>query len=94
MIVEPELRVADFAKAGADIISVHAEASSTIHLHRTLNQARARVRVCSRILAVWGARGRCASLTRARSRRHPLKPSRRSRTWAARLAWCSTRARR
>jgi ribulose-phosphate 3-epimerase len=38
MIVEPELRVADFAKAGADIISVHAEPSSTIHLHRTLNQ--------------------------------------------------------
>lgn len=38
MIVEPELRVADFAKAGADIISVHAEQSSTIHLHRTLNQ--------------------------------------------------------
>lgn len=36
MIVEPEARVADFAKAGADIISVHAEASSTIHLHRTL----------------------------------------------------------
>ena len=38
MIVEPELRVADFAKAGADIISVHAEQSSTIHLHRTLGQ--------------------------------------------------------
>ena len=38
MIVEPESRVADFAKAGADIISVHAEASSTIHLHRTLGQ--------------------------------------------------------
>jgi len=38
MIVEPELRVADFAKAGADIISVHCEQSSTIHLHRTLNQ--------------------------------------------------------
>jgi ribulose-phosphate 3-epimerase len=38
MIVEPELRVADFAKAGADIISVHAEPTSTIHLHRTLNQ--------------------------------------------------------
>eukprot|EP00199_Chlamydomonas_sp_CCMP681_P005544 CAMPEP_0119104930 /NCGR_PEP_ID=MMETSP1180-20130426/3007_1 /TAXON_ID=3052 ORGANISM="Chlamydomonas cf sp, Strain CCMP681" /NCGR_SAMPLE_ID=MMETSP1180 /ASSEMBLY_ACC=CAM_ASM_000741 /LENGTH=257 /DNA_ID=CAMNT_0007089813 /DNA_START=147 /DNA_END=920 /DNA_ORIENTATION=+ len=38
MIVEPELRVADFAKAGADIISVHAEASSTIHLHRTVGQ--------------------------------------------------------
>ncbi|KAJ9524001.1 hypothetical protein QJQ45_022348 [Haematococcus lacustris] len=38
MIVEPELRVADFAKAGADIISVHCETASTIHLHRTLNQ--------------------------------------------------------
>jgi ribulose-phosphate 3-epimerase len=30
--------VADCAKAGADIISVHAESSSTIHLHRTLSQ--------------------------------------------------------
>ena len=38
MIVEPELRVADFAKAGADIISVHCEQSATIHLHRTLGQ--------------------------------------------------------
>ncbi|GBF90919.1 hypothetical protein Rsub_03774 [Raphidocelis subcapitata] len=38
MIVEPELRVADFAKAGADIISVHCESASTIHLHRTVNQ--------------------------------------------------------
>eukprot|EP00793_Prasinoderma_coloniale_P004826 PRCOL_00000587-RA len=38
MIVEPEQRVADFAKAGADIISVHAEHTSTIHLHRTLGQ--------------------------------------------------------
>lgn len=38
MIVEPELRVADFAKAGADIISIHAEQQSTIHLHRTVNQ--------------------------------------------------------
>ena len=39
MIVEPELRVADFAKAGADIISVHADpGTSTIHLHRTVNQ--------------------------------------------------------
>jgi len=38
MIVEPENRVADFAKAGADIISVHAEQSSTIHLHRVVNQ--------------------------------------------------------
>ncbi|KAL4447312.1 hypothetical protein ABPG77_007345 [Micractinium sp. CCAP 211/92] len=38
MIVEPELRVADFAKAGADIISVHAEQSATIHLDRIVNQ--------------------------------------------------------
>ncbi len=50
MIVEPELRVADFAKAGADIISVHAEASSTIHLHRTLTQARA-ARACAHFCA-------------------------------------------
>jgi len=38
MIVEPEQRVEDFAKAGADIISVHCEAASTIHLHRVVNQ--------------------------------------------------------
>lgn len=38
MIVEPEQRIEDFAKAGADIISVHCETTSTIHLHRTLNQ--------------------------------------------------------
>jgi len=38
MIVEPEQRVADFIKAGADIVSVHCEQSATIHLHRTLNQ--------------------------------------------------------
>jgi hypothetical protein len=44
MIVEPELRIPDFAKAGADIISVHAEQSSTIHLHRVVNQVRARAR--------------------------------------------------
>jgi ribulose-phosphate 3-epimerase len=37
MIVEPELRIPDFAKAGADIISVHGEQASTIHLHRSLN---------------------------------------------------------
>ena len=36
MIVEPESRVADFVKAGADIISVHAEQSSTTHLHRVV----------------------------------------------------------
>ncbi|HMY14798.1 MAG TPA: ribulose-phosphate 3-epimerase [Polyangium sp.] len=39
MIVEPERYVADFAAAGADIITVHAEASP--HLHRTLQQIRA-----------------------------------------------------
>ncbi|KAK8511744.1 hypothetical protein V6N13_029339 [Hibiscus sabdariffa] len=38
MIVEPEQRVPDFIKAGADIVSVHCEQSSTIHLHRTVNQ--------------------------------------------------------
>ncbi|KAJ6970294.1 ribulose-5-phosphate-3-epimerase [Populus alba x Populus x berolinensis] len=37
MIVEPEQRVPDFIKAGADIVSVHCEQSATIHLHRTLN---------------------------------------------------------
>ncbi|XP_073139582.1 ribulose-phosphate 3-epimerase, chloroplastic [Henckelia pumila] len=40
MIVEPEQRVPDFIKAGADIVSVHCEQSSTIHLHRTLNQVK------------------------------------------------------
>lgn len=37
MIVEPDQLIPAFAKAGADIISVHAEGESTIHLHRTLN---------------------------------------------------------
>lgn len=37
MIVEPEKYVEDFAKAGADIISVHAEHNASPHLHRTLN---------------------------------------------------------
>ncbi|QDZ40009.1 ribulose-phosphate 3-epimerase [Euhalothece natronophila Z-M001] len=36
MIVEPEKYVEDFAKAGADIISVHAEHNASPHLHRTL----------------------------------------------------------
>jgi hypothetical protein len=40
MIVEPDLRIPDFAKAGADIISVHAETASTIHLHRSVNMVR------------------------------------------------------
>ena len=40
MIVEPEKYVEDFAKAGADIISVHAEHTASPHLHRTLGQIR------------------------------------------------------
>ncbi len=40
MIVHPEERVADFAKAGSDIISVHAEPAATVHLDRTINQVR------------------------------------------------------
>jgi ribulose-phosphate 3-epimerase len=39
MIVEPEKYVEAFAKAGADIITVHAEACP--HLHRNLEQIRA-----------------------------------------------------
>jgi ribulose-phosphate 3-epimerase len=39
MIVEPERYIADFANAGADIISVHVEASP--HLQRTLHAIRA-----------------------------------------------------
>ena len=39
MIVEPERYVQAFAKAGADIVSVHAEVSP--HLHRTLQAIRA-----------------------------------------------------
>jgi ribulose-phosphate 3-epimerase len=39
MIVEPEKYIEDMRKAGADIITVHAEACP--HLHRTLQQIRA-----------------------------------------------------
>ena len=39
MIVEPERYVEAFAEAGADVITVHAEASP--HLHRTLQSIRA-----------------------------------------------------
>jgi ribulose-phosphate 3-epimerase len=38
MIVEPERYLADFARAGADFLTVHAEACP--HLHRTLAQIR------------------------------------------------------
>jgi ribulose-phosphate 3-epimerase len=39
MIVEPERYIEEFAKAGADIITVHAEAST--HLHRIIQQIHA-----------------------------------------------------
>lgn len=39
MIDKPERYIEDFAKAGADIIIVHAE--STIHLHRVIQQIKA-----------------------------------------------------
>ncbi|MFA5944994.1 MAG: ribulose-phosphate 3-epimerase, partial [Candidatus Thermoplasmatota archaeon] len=39
MIVEPEKFIADFAAAGADSITVHAEACT--HLHRTIQQIQA-----------------------------------------------------
>jgi ribulose-phosphate 3-epimerase len=38
MIVEPERYIADFARAGADLIGVHVEACP--HLHRTIGQIR------------------------------------------------------
>lgn len=38
MIVEPEKYLADFRSAGADVLTVHAEACT--HLHRTLQQIR------------------------------------------------------
>jgi len=40
MIVEPERYLDAFAKAGADHLLVHAELSSTTHLHRTLTRIR------------------------------------------------------
>ena len=40
MIVEPERCLDDFVKAGADHLLIHAEPSSTVHLHRTLEQVR------------------------------------------------------
>ena len=40
MIVEPERYLDDFVKAGADHLLIHAEPSSTVHLHRTLEQVR------------------------------------------------------
>jgi len=40
MIVEPERYLEEFARAGADHILVHSEASSTIHLHAVLSRIR------------------------------------------------------
>lgn len=40
MIVEPERYLTAFAEAGADHLLVHAEPSSTIHLHRVLSRIR------------------------------------------------------
>ncbi len=40
MVVEPERLLDDFVRAGADHLLIHAEPSSTIHLHRTLSRVR------------------------------------------------------
>ena len=40
MIVEPERYLDDFVRAGADHILVHAEPTSTVHLHRVLSRIR------------------------------------------------------
>lgn len=48
MIEQPERYIADFAKAGADFISVHAEAC--VHLHRTLYQIKEQGCACGVVL--------------------------------------------
>ena len=50
MMVEPERYVEAFAKAGADHILVHCEASATIHLHRSLSQIRELGKVAGTVL--------------------------------------------
>ncbi|HMK67271.1 MAG TPA: ribulose-phosphate 3-epimerase [Stellaceae bacterium] len=40
MIADPERYIDEFVKAGADHLLIHAEPSSTGHLHRTLEQVR------------------------------------------------------
>src|SRR5207248_4991276 len=40
MIIEPERYLEDFVRAGADHILVHAEPTSTVHLHRVLSRIR------------------------------------------------------
>jgi len=56
MIVEPERHVQAFAEAGADIISVHAEA--TFHLNRLLDEIRSSG--CRAAVAINPATGTCA----------------------------------
>ena len=56
MIVEPERHVQAFVEAGADIISVHAEA--TFHLHRLLEEIRSSG--CRAAVAINPATGVCA----------------------------------
>jgi ribulose-phosphate 3-epimerase len=50
MMVEPERYLDDFARAGADHILVHCEASATIHLHRTLSHIRDLGKVAGAVL--------------------------------------------
>ena len=85
MIVEPDLRIPDFAKAGADIISVHAEVSSTTHLHRSLN-------LVGEGPPSWFPWTCCATCRRgipSHAATHVCLPAPcRSRSWAARPVWC------
>lgn len=50
MIVEPERHLDDFIEAGADHLLIHAEASSTVHLHRVLTQIRERGKKAGAVL--------------------------------------------
>jgi ribulose-phosphate 3-epimerase len=50
MIVEPEKYVEDFAKAGADHITVHVEHNASPHLHRTLGQIKELGKVAGAVL--------------------------------------------
>ncbi len=80
MIVEPEARVADFAKAGADIISVHVESKATTHLDRVIHQVPSQSVYADRLQCPWSpnldvdascrSRGLCPHLPRWRWRWH------------------------
>ena len=93
MIVEPDQRVADFAKAGADIISVHVESKATTHLDRVIHQVMLSVRLVGlyddhlpwRLLQLMhSVRSSGAALCLMLLSRADY----RSRTWAARRVWC------